>query len=144
MEFRIVSSREEIATLKETEENIHLAFRPTMKDILILVDHCPYVDNIQIPKSYQKTISKDVSRYLYMKNITLFSGDVWGHRKDMTEYANVPIPGETFEKIETGKTFTVSEVDGHIVTVQSDDGEKIKLSTHGKDLKRNYLPKRTL
>jgi hypothetical protein len=90
MEIRIVSSKEEILTLNPNERIVHLAFRPSNKDILCLVEACPKIEAIQIPKSYRRTISKSMEMFLKMKRIQLLEGDVWGHRKDLNEYYNIP------------------------------------------------------
>jgi hypothetical protein len=90
MEIRIVSSRDEIFTLKPNERIVHLVFRPSNKDILGLVEVCPKIEVIQVPKSYKRTISKSIEMFLKMKRIQLIEGDVWGHRKDLNEYYNVP------------------------------------------------------
>ena len=90
MEIRIVSSRDEIFTLNPNERIVHLAFRPSNKDILGLVEVCPKIEVIQVPKSYKRTISKSIEMFLKMKRIQLIEGDVWGHRKDINEYYTVP------------------------------------------------------
>jgi hypothetical protein len=90
MKIRVVSSREEILTLNPNERIVHLAFRPSNKDILGLVEVCPKIEVIQVPKSYKRTISKSIEMFLEMQRIQLIEGDVWGHRKDINEYYNVP------------------------------------------------------
>ena len=44
MKIRVVSSREEIFTLNPNERIVHLAFRPSNKDIFGLVETCPKVE----------------------------------------------------------------------------------------------------
>jgi len=90
MKIRIVSNKEEISTLNPNERIVHLAFRPSNQDIFALVEACPRLEVIQIPKSYKSTISKSIEIFLEMKRINLIEGDVWGHRKDLNEYANIP------------------------------------------------------
>ena len=90
MKIRVVSSRDEILSLNPNEKVIHLAFRPSNKDIFLLVEICPRLEIIQLPKSYQKTISKSMEMFLEMQKIQLLEGDVWGHRKDINEYYTVP------------------------------------------------------
>ena len=82
MEIRIASSKEEILALNPNERIVHLAFRPSNKDILCLVEACPKIEAVQVPTSYRRTISKSIEMYLKMKRIQLLEGDVWGHRKD--------------------------------------------------------------
>ncbi len=86
MKIRVVSSRGEIFTLNPDERIIHLAFRPSNKDIFVLVENCPKIEVIQLPKSYMATVSKSIKMFLEMQKIQLLEGDVWGHRKDLNEY----------------------------------------------------------
>jgi hypothetical protein len=112
MQIRVVSSREEIFTLNPNERIVHLAFRPSNKDVLGLVETCPKIEVIQVPKSYMATVSNSIKMFLEMQRIQLIEGDVWGHRKDINEYFIIPssviekikemkIEGKTAEEIET-------------------------------------------
>jgi hypothetical protein len=97
MKIRVVSSREEIFTLNPNERIVHLAFRPSNKNIFSIVENCPKVEVIQLPKSYRRTVSKSIEMFLEMQRIQLIEGDVWGHRKDINEYYSVP--SSVIEKI---------------------------------------------
>jgi hypothetical protein len=97
MKIRVVSSREEIFTLNPNERIVHLAFRPSNKDIFALIEACPKIEVIQLPPSYRHTVSKSIEMFLEMQRIQLLEGDVWGHRKDINEYYN--IPSSVIEKI---------------------------------------------
>jgi len=97
MKIRVVSSREEISTLNPNERVVHLAFRPSNKDIFALVETCPKIEVIQLPKSYRRTVSKSIEMFLEMQRVQLIEGDVWGHRKDINEYYS--IPSSVIEKI---------------------------------------------
>ena len=97
MKIRVVSSREEIFTLNPNERVVHLAFRPSNKDLFALVETCPKIEVIQLPKSYRRTVSKSIEMFLEMQRIQLIEGDVWGHRKDINEYYS--IPSSVIEKI---------------------------------------------
>ena len=101
MKIRVVSSREEIITLNPNERIVHLAFRPSNKDIFGLVETCPKIEAIQLPKSYMSTVSISIEMFLEMQRIQLIEGDVWGHRKDITEYYSVP--ASVIEKIRAMK-----------------------------------------
>jgi hypothetical protein len=101
MKIRVVSSREEIFTLNPNERIVHLAFRPSNKDIFGLVETCPKIEVIQLPKSYMSTVSKSVEMFLEMQRVRLIEGDVWGHRKDINEYYD--IPSSVIEKIKEMK-----------------------------------------
>jgi len=63
MKIRVVSSKDEISTIGE-EEIVHLAFRPSNKDIFTLVQTCNNLKAIHIPSSYNKTISKSIQMFL--------------------------------------------------------------------------------
>ncbi|KKG10622.1 hypothetical protein EO95_18310 [Methanosarcina sp. 1.H.T.1A.1] len=101
MRIRVVSSREEIFTLNPNERLVHLAFRPSNKDIFGLVETCPKIEVIQLPKSYMRTVSKSIEMFLQMQRIQLIEGDVWGHRKDINEY--YAISSSVIEKIKEMK-----------------------------------------
>ena len=130
MKIRVVSSREEIFTLNPNERIVHLAFRPSNKDIFSLVENCPKIEVIQLPKSYRRTVSKSIEMFLEMQRIQLIEGDVWGHRKDITDYYSVPSSviekikemrneGKSTEDIKrevSRKTKTDPEMIGYILT----------------------------
>jgi len=90
MKIRVVSSREEIVTLMPNETHVHLAFRPSNKDIFKLVETCPEVAVIQIPKSYFGMLSQAIQYFLGMQRIQVVQGSCWGHRKDLNEYYVIP------------------------------------------------------
>jgi hypothetical protein len=102
MKIRVVSSSEEISTLNPNERIIHLAFRPSNKNIFVLVEACPKIEVIQLPKSYKSTVSKSIEMFLEMQKIHLIEGDVWGHRKDINAYYS--IPSSVTEKIKELKS----------------------------------------
>ncbi len=108
MKLRIVSSKEEINSL-DNEKLVHIAFRPSNKDIFSLVQACPNLRALQIPGSYIRTISNSAKMFLDMKGISLLKGDVWGHRKDINEYSE--IEPEVFNRIEERKKEGLSESD---------------------------------
>jgi hypothetical protein len=130
MKIRVVSSRDEIFTLSPNERVVHLAFRPSNKDIFGLVETCPKVEVIQLPQSYKRTVSKSIEMFLEMQRVQLLEGDVWGHRKDITEYYSVPSTiiekikemrneGKSTEDIKkeiSRKTKTNPEMIGYILT----------------------------
>jgi hypothetical protein len=86
MKIRVVSSRDETPELKPNEQMVHIAFRPSNIDLLDIVKACPRLRAIQVPPSYNKTLSKAIRLFLEMQGIDLLEGDVWGHRKDVDEY----------------------------------------------------------
>ncbi|NIA02958.1 MAG: DUF1699 family protein [Nitrospirae bacterium] len=110
MKIRVVSSKDEIDALDKKEEMIHLAFRPSNKDIMILINKCPKLKAIHVAGSFMKTISESTKMFLTMQNIGLLEGDVWGHRKDINEYYE--INPTFFTKLKTMKSegFSESEI----------------------------------
>lgn len=88
--MRVISSRNEITKVNPDEKFIHFAFRPSNKDIFLLAETCPKLEIIQLPASYIKSVSKAIEMFLEMQKINLFEGDVWGHRKDLSDYYNTP------------------------------------------------------
>ena len=107
MKIRVVSSKDEIETLSNNEEIVHLAFRPSNKDIFSLVLKCPNVKALHIPGSYKRTISGSTQMYLSMQGIDLLEGDVWGHRKDINEYSEVS--QSVFDRIKEYRSAGLSE-----------------------------------
>jgi hypothetical protein len=101
MKLRIISSREEINSIKPNERQVHLAFRGSNVDFLNLLQKSPRLQLIQVPPSYMKTMSKAIGVFLEMQGVKLIEGDVWGHRKDIDEYFTVPD-----EALSTIKTLT--------------------------------------
>ena len=90
MKIRVVSSREEISRLNPNERLVHLAFRPSNKDIFSLIESCPKIEVIQLPRSYMATVSKSIDMFLQMQRVQLLEGEVWGHRKDINDYYAIP------------------------------------------------------
>jgi hypothetical protein len=89
MRLRVVSEKTEIPNLNPNEKMVHLAFRASNVDFLNLMQRCPRLRTIQVPHSYQKTMSNAIKVFLEMQGIELLEGDVWGHRKDLDEYYTV-------------------------------------------------------
>ncbi len=89
MRLRIVSSKREISKLDSTEEIVHITFRPSNTDVVMLIKACPNLTAVHIPNSYKKTMSKSAIMFLSTNNIKLLEGDVWGHRKDIDRYYTV-------------------------------------------------------
>src|SRR5690606_18876998 len=90
MKIRVVSTGNEILSLNPNEKVVHLAFRPSNKDVFLLVETCPKLEVIQLPKSYRRTVSRAIEMFLEMQKVELLEGDVWGHRKDINEYFIIP------------------------------------------------------
>lgn len=89
--FRIIGSEEDLNNLDTTEENVHFCFRPSEKNIFELVKKSPKLKRLQLPSSYQKTISNTTKSFLRMRNVKLLVGDIWGHRTDIDRFAEVEV-----------------------------------------------------
>ena len=48
-----------------------------------------------------RTVSRSIEMFLQMQRVQLLEGDVWGHRKDINEYYE--IPSSVIEKIKEMK-----------------------------------------
>jgi len=99
MKIRIISSREEINSIRSNERAVHMAFRASNVDFLNLIQKAPRLQMVQVPTSYMKTMSNAIEVFLDMQGIELLQGDVWGHRKDLDEYFT--IEDETIEEIKS-------------------------------------------
>ena len=73
----MLNSKEEIDRVNN-EEFVHLSFRPSSVDLLSIIKQCPKLQMIQIPSSYMKTISSDLSQLLKMNGIELLEGELKG------------------------------------------------------------------
>ncbi len=89
MKIRIISSREEINSIRPNEKAVHLAFRASNVDFLNLLQKAPRLQMIQVPPSYMRTLSKSIEAFLGIQGVKLLQGDVWGHRKDLDEYFTI-------------------------------------------------------
>jgi hypothetical protein len=88
--IRVVTSREEICGLYPEEKAVHLAFRPSDKDLFNLVKTCPKIELLQLPASSYEGLSKFIKMYLASSGIHLVKGDVSGHWHDLNNYFVIP------------------------------------------------------
>jgi hypothetical protein len=107
MKIRVISSKDEIETLINDGDIVHIAFRPSNKDIFSVVGKCPNVKALHFPSSYIKTISGSTQMYLSMQDIDLLEGGVWGHRKDINNYYE--ISKSVFDRIKEYRSEGLSE-----------------------------------
>ena len=89
MKIRIISSREEINSIRPNEKAVHLAFRASNADFLNLLQKAPRLQMVQVPPSYMRTMSKAIEAFLRIQGVKLLEGDVWDHRKDLDEYFTI-------------------------------------------------------
>jgi len=89
--FRIIGSEEDLKDFDADDENVHFCFRPSEKNIFELVKKNTKLKRIQLPSSYQKTISNTTKSFLKMKNVKLMVGDIWGHRTDIDRFAEIDV-----------------------------------------------------
>lgn len=95
--IRVVTSRDEILSLEHEEKAVHLAFRPSDRDLFSLVKTCPGIEILQLPASSYDGLSKFIRMYLESSGINLVKGDVSGHWHDLNNY--FVIPSYVLEKI---------------------------------------------
>jgi len=74
MEIKIIKNKETLMALKSSNEKIiHIAFRPSDKDIFMVMTKFKKLKMITIPKSYFITLSKTTKELLKYKKIKLVS-----------------------------------------------------------------------
>lgn len=95
--IKIIPHREDIGDLAPDETLVHLAFRPDVKDVLRILELCPNIMGIEVPKSYNNTLSRAIIPLLNMKGVSLLVGEVQGHRRDLNAY--YPVPPQVIEMI---------------------------------------------
>lgn len=95
--IRVVTSRDEILGLETEEKAVHLAFRPSDRDLFNLVKTCPGIKLLQLPASSYDALSKFIKMYIASSGIQLVKGDVSGHWHDLNNY--FVIPAYVLEKI---------------------------------------------
>lgn len=74
--IRVISSREDIRSLKNVRGVVHLCFRPSNMDIFKMVRSCPNMKMIQVSGSYMGSISDSVKTFLNMQGIILREGTI--------------------------------------------------------------------
>lgn len=95
--IRVVTSRDEILGLETEEKAVHLAFRPSDRDLFNLIKTCPRIELLQLPASSYDALSKFIKMYIASSGIQLVKGDVSGHWHDLNNY--FVIPAYVLEKI---------------------------------------------
>jgi hypothetical protein len=126
MKIRIISSREEINSIRPNEKAVHLAFRASNVDFLNLLQKVPRLQMVQVPPSYMKTMSKAIEVFLDMQGVKLLQGDVWGHRKDIDEYFTVPDEALTVIKSMTKEGTAPDEITKEVQKTTKLGSELIK------------------
>jgi len=107
MKIRIVSSKDEIETLSNDEEILHLTFRPSSEDFLLLIMKCPNLKALHISDSFKKTISISIQMILSMKGIDILEGEFWSHNKYLDDYYE--ISKSVFDRIKECRSEGLSE-----------------------------------
>ena len=87
--LRVIGNREQIDKINVNEDKVHVTFRPSGKDFIRIIDRCPRLTLIHLPKSYMRTVSGSFKEVLKLHRIELREGDVWGHRSDISEYVEI-------------------------------------------------------
>jgi hypothetical protein len=116
--IRVVTSKDEIPRLEMGEKAVHLAFRPSDRDLFSLVKACPGIELLQLPASSYDGLSKFITLYLASSGIQLVKGDVSGHWHDLNNY--FVIPEYVLEKINELKVQgkTEEEIIGEITHIR--------------------------
>ncbi len=83
----VISHRNEIDTLPSELKQVHFSFRPSMKDIMKLLEVCPNLNNVQFPPFVRGSISETVEDVFKMKKITLSEGMIY-EREDKNRFYN--------------------------------------------------------
>lgn len=90
----VIGGENDLYLVPEFVRRVHVTFRPTGKFVIKLMMKCKGLDVIQMPQSYCDNISISSKLILDKERINVIKGDVWGHRKDITEYAAIRIDKE--------------------------------------------------
>lgn len=72
----VISKRDEISSLAANIKFVHFSTRPTIKDIYDLIDACPRLEKIQVPRYIFYAISDTTLETLKLKNIELIEGTI--------------------------------------------------------------------
>lgn len=88
LEFFVLKNRGLIEKIPPETENIHVAFRPSDKDVFMIHLQCPDLKCFHIAPSYAESLSNTSRMFLDMRNVNLIvSNEFWGHRSDKNQYA---------------------------------------------------------
>jgi hypothetical protein len=84
IKMRIISDRRDLAkpTMTGTTEALFLTFRPTVADILELVQHPPGPLQIRLASGHEKTLNRATRTLLKMNNIKLKSYSIQGRKNN--------------------------------------------------------------
>jgi hypothetical protein len=98
--LRIVSSRADLNNLEldRAVKSVHLAYRPSGKDIVTVTKKFPNMKVLQLPQSYRISVSDMSHEYLTNAGVMLLEGGVSGHRKDLSDWAVVKVSKEIIDK----------------------------------------------
>lgn len=69
--MKAIRNRNDLESVSENDEYLYLGFRPSSKDLIIMIQKAPALKIIYMPKSYFKTLSKSMIMMLEMKNVQL-------------------------------------------------------------------------
>jgi hypothetical protein len=71
-----LNSKNEIEKLKSGDEVVHLSFRPSNTDLMVIVKRCPNIKAVQIPDSYKGTLSRTATKFLELQGVELLTGSL--------------------------------------------------------------------
>lgn len=95
LKFFVLKNRERIDEIPPETQNVHVAFRPSDKDVFLISKRCSDLKRLHIAPSYAESLSETTQMFLDMQEVELIvSNEFWGHRSDKKQYAVMEEPGE--------------------------------------------------
>jgi hypothetical protein len=141
--IRVVTNRDEILSLEAEEKAVHLAFRPSDKDLFNLLKNCPKIELLQLPASSYDGLSKFIRMYLASAGLHVVKGDVSGHWHDLNNY--FVIPAYVLEKITELKIQgkTEEEIIEDITSIRKISPDMVLHLLHSLEAPPNFEDSRT-
>jgi hypothetical protein len=73
----VLSHRDEIPEIPASIETVHFSFRPSNRDVFILLAKCEHLKSVQMPSHMINKVSESIGEILKMKGIDLKEGMVY-------------------------------------------------------------------
>ena len=90
MKIRVIGSKKEISSLSKSDTLFHISFQPSIEDLFNLVQRCPRIKAIEMSPIRHRNTCEYSLIYLKSEGIQLLNGKLWGHRRDVKKYYEVP------------------------------------------------------
>lgn len=78
---QIIGTREKLKIIESKATDIHIGFRPSEKDIFFLLERCPDLKSVQLPKVHMRTMSDTAKKICTLRNVELIEGTGIGAEK---------------------------------------------------------------